>query len=49
MRQLLILRMKVANPFYDMLVRGTIENKEEIDSALTENLENWSLRPFAKN
>ena len=29
--------------FYEKLVRGTVENQEEIDSALTEKLEHWSL------
>lgn len=29
--------------FYEKLVRGTIEHKEEIDVALTKNLEHWSL------
>ncbi|MCZ2260110.1 transcription antitermination factor NusB [Sporosarcina sp. G11-34] len=37
-----------ANPFYDMLVRGTVVNKEAIDSALTEKLENWSLDRLPK-
>lgn len=29
--------------FYEKLVRGTIDHKEEIDNALIENLEHWSL------
>ena len=37
------------NPFYEKLVRGTVENKEAIDNALSENLENWSLRSFTEN
>jgi len=36
------------NSFYDKLVRGTIENKSEIDVALTANLENWSLNRLPK-
>ena len=37
-----------ANLFYDMLVRGTVENIEHIDKVLTENLENWSLDRLPK-
>ena len=48
MRQLLILWKSQANPFYDKLVRGTVENKEEIDNALKEKLENWSLDRLPK-
>lgn len=29
--------------FYEKLVRGTVEHKEEIDRVLTEKLEHWSL------
>lgn len=29
--------------FYENLVRGTVENQEEIDSVLKEKLEHWSL------
>lgn len=36
------------NPFYNNLVRGTIEHKVEIDNALTTNLENWSLERLPK-
>lgn len=36
------------NPFYDMLVRGMVENKEMIDKALADNLENWSLDRLPK-
>ena len=36
------------NPFYDKLVRGTIEHKIEIDDALTAKLENWSLERLPK-
>lgn len=37
-----------ANPFYDMLVRGTVQNEKEIDVLLTEKLENWSLDRLPK-
>ena len=36
------------NPFYNQLVRGTIEHKVEIDEALTDKLENWSLDRLPK-
>lgn len=36
------------NPFYDKLVRGTIEHMVEIDDALTAKLENWSLERLPK-
>ncbi|MHA6259530.1 transcription antitermination factor NusB [Sporosarcina sp. CAU 1771] len=37
-----------ANQFYETLVRGMVENKEVIDAALKENLENWSLDRLPK-
>lgn len=37
-----------ANPFYDRLVRGMVENQDQIDQALAENLENWSLDRLPK-
>ncbi|BAQ11219.1 N utilization substance protein b-like protein [Bacillus sp. OxB-1] len=37
-----------ANPFYEQLVRGTVQHKSEIDAALTERLENWSLERLPK-
>lgn len=37
-----------ANSFYEQLVRGTIEHIEDIDSKLTENLENWELSRLPK-
>ena len=36
------------NRFYEQIVRGTVENKEEIDEVLTEKLENWSLDRLPK-
>lgn len=36
------------NPFYDKLVRGTVEHKIEIDEALIAKLENWSLERLPK-
>ncbi|QUW22281.1 transcription antitermination factor NusB [Sporosarcina sp. Marseille-Q4063] len=36
------------NPFYDELVRGTLINQSEIDTALSANLENWSLSRLPK-
>jgi N utilization substance protein B len=34
--------------FLTQLVRGVIENKEQIDASLTEKLENWSLARLPK-
>jgi transcription antitermination protein NusB len=36
------------NSFYDELVRGTLINQSEIDTALSEKLENWSLGRLPK-
>jgi N utilization substance protein B len=36
------------NSFYDKLVRGTVENNTEIDTALSANLQNWSLSRLPK-
>ena len=36
------------NPFYDKLVRGTVENNTEIDTELSAKLENWSLSRLPK-
>ncbi|WP_210468961.1 transcription antitermination factor NusB [Sporosarcina sp. 6E9] len=36
------------NPFYDELVRGTLINQSEIDTALSGKLENWSLGRLPK-
>lgn len=32
-----------SDPFYEQLVVGTLEKKEEIDELLIENLKNWRL------
>ncbi|MBE1553787.1 transcription antitermination factor NusB [Sporosarcina limicola] len=37
-----------ANPFYEQLVRGTVQNKDEIDKAIVGELENWSLDRLPK-
>jgi len=37
-----------ANTFYEMLVRGTVQNQEAIDKSLAESLENWSLDRLPK-
>lgn len=39
---------KASNSFYEELVHGTVENREEIDRVLAENLENWSLDRLPK-
>lgn len=36
------------NKFYEQLVRGTMENKDAIDKAIVEKLENWSLDRLPK-
>ncbi|MDV6379245.1 transcription antitermination factor NusB [Sporosarcina sp. GW1-11] len=36
------------NSFYEQLVRGTAENMTEIDSAITNKLENWSIDRLPK-
>lgn len=36
------------DPFYESLVRGTVENRDEIDKVLVEKLENWSLDRLPK-
>lgn len=36
------------NTFYEQLVRGTMENRDEIDGYLTEQLENWALDRLPK-
>lgn len=34
--------------FYEQLVRGTVENLTEIDSAITNKLENWTIDRLPK-
>ncbi|MDW0112122.1 MULTISPECIES: transcription antitermination factor NusB [Sporosarcina] len=36
------------NAFYESLVKGTIENRQEIDAVLKDKLENWSLDRLPK-
>ncbi len=36
------------DPFLTDLVKGTIEHKDEIDTSLTDKLENWSLSRLPK-
>lgn len=36
------------NAFYEQLVRGTMEHRDEIDVALTKKLENWALDRLPK-
>lgn len=36
------------DPFYEKLVRGTVDRQEAIDQALVEKLENWSLARLPK-
>lgn len=36
------------NSFYEQLVRGTMEYRDEIDVLLTEQLENWALDRLPK-
>lgn len=43
-----IIKEEQVNSFYEKLVRGTTSNIEEIDSALTKNLENWALSRLPK-
>lgn len=37
-----------SDAFFEQLVEGTISNKEQIDAALTDKLENWSLGRLPK-
>lgn len=36
------------DPFYESLVKGTTEHRDEIDATLAEKLENWSLDRLPK-
>lgn len=36
------------NSFYEQLVRGTMEHRDEIDTLLTAHLENWALDRLPK-
>ena len=39
---------RAINPFYETLVKGTTENREEMDKVLASKLENWSLERLPK-
>ncbi len=43
-----VLEEQQTNAFFEQLVRGTIEHKEQIDAALEEKLENWTLSRLPK-
>ncbi len=44
-----VLEEQQIDAFFEALVRGATEKKEEIDAALEEKLENWSLKSPTKN
>ena len=39
---------KPINPFYETLVKGTTEHRDEVDEELSSKLENWSLERLPK-
>ncbi|SOC36136.1 transcription antitermination factor NusB [Ureibacillus acetophenoni] len=43
-----VLEESETDSFFESLVRGTINKKQEIDAALEEKLENWSLYRLPK-
>lgn len=43
-----VLEEEKSSAFLEGLVRGTFENKEQIDAAIEENLENWTLSRLPK-
>jgi transcription antitermination protein NusB len=43
-----VLEEQKTDAFLEQLVRGTIEHKEQIDAALEEKLENWTLSRLPK-
>lgn len=43
-----LLEEETTNSFLDQLVRGTTEHKEQIDAALEERLEKWTLSRLPK-
>ena len=49
MRQLPILSEEQVNPFYDKLVRGTIEHKEEIDDSINGKSRKLVIGSFTEN
>lgn len=36
------------DPFYEKLVRGTVENAQQLDDEITNKLENWSIDRLPK-
>ena len=46
--QYVLINEEQTNAFLDRLVLGTTEHKEEIDAALEERLENWTLSRLPK-
>ncbi|MEO4052486.1 transcription antitermination factor NusB [Solibacillus sp. CAU 1738] len=43
-----VLEEQKSDAFFEKLVRGTAEHKEEIDAALSDKLENWTLNRLPK-
>ncbi|WP_042475296.1 transcription antitermination factor NusB [Bacillus ndiopicus] len=43
-----VLEEQPSDAFFEQVVRGTVEHKEEIDKALSDKLENWSLTRLPK-
>ncbi len=43
-----VLEEEKSDTFFETLVRGTAEKKQEIDTALEQKLENWSLSRLPK-
>lgn len=43
-----VLEEQETDAFLEQLVRGTVEHKEQIDAALEEKLENWTLSRLPK-
>ncbi|KYG91738.1 transcription antitermination factor NusB [Metasolibacillus sp. FSL H7-0170] len=43
-----VLEEQSSNAFFEQLVRGTAEQKEKIDAALSDKLENWTLNRLPK-
>lgn len=43
-----VLEEQKTDAFLEQLVRGTMEHKEQIDAALEEKLENWTLNRLPK-
>ncbi|MCT6922991.1 MULTISPECIES: transcription antitermination factor NusB [Bacillales] len=43
-----VLEDQSSDAFFEQLVRGTIEQKEQIDATLSDKLENWTLSRLPK-